>query len=84
MGDLHHWRSFLAVHRARSVSAAARSLGTAQSTVTGHIQALEGGLGERLFDRGHFDLRISLNTTCEAIIFPEYFLRTSANNGPAM
>ncbi|QAY69094.1 LysR family transcriptional regulator [Xylanimonas protaetiae] len=52
LGDLTLWRSFVAVHRAGSVSAAARSLGTAQPTVTGHLQALERALGEVLFERG--------------------------------
>ena len=45
------WRSFLAVHRSGSVSAAARVLGIAQPTVTGHLQTLERLEGEALFVR---------------------------------
>lgn len=51
LGDLTHWRTFLAVHRAGTLTGAARALGTAQSTVTGHLQALERSLGEPLFER---------------------------------
>ena len=43
--------TFVAVARARSFTAAARELGYVQSTVTGHIQALEQRLGGRLVDR---------------------------------
>ncbi|MGW8483012.1 LysR family transcriptional regulator [Microbacterium sp. NPDC055903] len=52
LADLALWRTFLAVHRAGSVSAAARVLGIAQPTVTGHLQALERSVGETLFVRG--------------------------------
>lgn len=45
------WRSFLAVHRLGSVSAAARMLGIAQPTVTAHLQTLERVEGETLFVR---------------------------------
>ncbi|WP_406248786.1 LysR family transcriptional regulator [Microbacterium sp. M] len=45
------WRSFLAVHRSGSVSAAARVLGVAQPTVTAHLQTLERLEGEALFVR---------------------------------
>lgn len=51
LADLPAWRTFLAVHRAGSVSGAARALGVAQSTVTGHLQAIERSMGERLFER---------------------------------
>ncbi|MGF6822104.1 DNA-binding transcriptional LysR family regulator [Microbacterium sp. ZKA21] len=51
LGDLVLWRSFLAVHRSGSVSAAARTLGVAQSTVTAHLQALERTAGGALFTR---------------------------------
>ncbi len=44
-------KTFVTVARARSFTAAARELGYVQSTVTGHIQALEQRLGSRLFDR---------------------------------
>lgn len=49
--DLPLWRAFLAAHRAGSVSAAARMLGLAQSSVTTQLQALERSLGEPLFVR---------------------------------
>ena len=44
-------RSFAAVVRTGSFTAAARELGYVQSTVTGHVQALERRFGERLLDR---------------------------------
>lgn len=49
--DLSLWRTFLAAHRSGSVSAAARMLGIAQSTVTAQLQALEKSIGEPLFVR---------------------------------
>jgi DNA-binding transcriptional LysR family regulator len=44
-------RHFLAVHRARSLSAAARALGVNQSTVGRRLAAFEATLGARLFFR---------------------------------
>lgn len=44
-------RTFTVVVRTRSFTAAARDLGYVQSTVTGHVQALERRLGTRLLDR---------------------------------
>lgn len=44
-------RSFTTVARTGSFTATARELGYVQSTVTGHVQALERHLGVRLFDR---------------------------------
>lgn len=44
-------RTFIAVVRTGSFTAAARELGYVQSTVTGHLQALERRLGTRLLDR---------------------------------
>jgi len=44
-------RTFTAVVRTGSFTAAARELGYVQSTVTGHVQALERSLGTRLLDR---------------------------------
>ncbi|HEV2365615.1 MAG TPA: LysR family transcriptional regulator [Caulobacteraceae bacterium] len=49
--DWDLWRSFLAVLKAGSLSAAARALGIAQPTVGRHIEALEQGLGAALFTR---------------------------------
>jgi DNA-binding transcriptional LysR family regulator len=49
--DLGLWRTFLAAHRSGSVSAAARTLGLAQSSVTSQLQALETSVGEPLFVR---------------------------------
>jgi DNA-binding transcriptional LysR family regulator len=44
-------RSFLAVHRAGSITAGADLLGLTQPTVTAQIKALEAALGRPLFDR---------------------------------
>lgn len=49
--DLGLWRTFLAAFRSGSVSAAARTLGLAQSSVTTQLQALEASVGEPLFVR---------------------------------
>nr|WP_201470904.1 LysR family transcriptional regulator [Microbacterium hydrocarbonoxydans] len=49
--DLGLWRTFLVAHRSGSVSAAARALGLAQSSVTTQLQALEVSVGEPLFVR---------------------------------
>lgn len=49
--DLPLWRAFLAAYRSGSVSAAARMLGLAQSSVTAQLQALEHRMGEPLFER---------------------------------
>ncbi|WP_311245482.1 LysR family transcriptional regulator [Microbacterium sp. WCS2018Hpa-23] len=49
--DVGLWRTFLAAYRSGSVSAAARVLGLAQSSVTTQLQALEASVGEPLFVR---------------------------------
>lgn len=49
--DLGLWRTFLAAYRSDSVSAAARALGLAQSSVTTQLQSLEASIGEPLFVR---------------------------------
>ncbi|MGV2982490.1 LysR family transcriptional regulator [Microbacterium sp. AGC85] len=49
--SLDRWRVFLAAYRSSSVSAAARVLGLAQSSVTAQLQSLERSVGEPLFVR---------------------------------
>ncbi|MEU5537733.1 LysR family transcriptional regulator [Streptomyces sp. NPDC020362] len=49
--DLNLLRTFLAVHRLGSFTAAARQLSLSQSTVTTQIRALENRLGRELFER---------------------------------
>lgn len=51
MRDVQLWRTFLAAYRHGSVSAAARALGVAQSSVTTQLQALERTVGWPLFER---------------------------------
>ncbi|MET0424561.1 MAG: LysR family transcriptional regulator [Actinoplanes sp.] len=50
-GSLDLLRTFLAVHRAGSITGGARALGLSQPTVTGQIQALEQQWGRQLFQR---------------------------------
>lgn len=52
-------RFFLAIHRAGSLSAAARPLGVTQPTCGRRLAALESALGMRLFDRTPDGLRIT-------------------------
>ncbi|MFD6418763.1 LysR family transcriptional regulator [Streptomyces sp. NPDC060194] len=49
--DLALLRTFLAVYRARSLTAAAREVGLSQPTVTAQLRALEQGLDQQLFQR---------------------------------
>jgi DNA-binding transcriptional LysR family regulator len=49
--DWHLYRSFLAVLRERSLSAASRALNLTQPTLARHIHALEAALGLELFTR---------------------------------
>ncbi|HEY5837201.1 LysR family transcriptional regulator [Streptomyces sp.] len=49
--DLNLLRTFLAVHRSGSFTAAARLLGLSQPTVTTQVRALERQLGRELFER---------------------------------
>ncbi|MQA97435.1 MAG: LysR family transcriptional regulator [Streptosporangiales bacterium] len=49
--EIRQLRTFLAVAQGTGVTAAARELGYAQSSVTAQIQALETGLGTALFER---------------------------------
>jgi DNA-binding transcriptional LysR family regulator len=44
-------RSFLAIHRAGSITAGAEQLGLSQPTVTAHLKALEVAVGRPLFER---------------------------------
>lgn len=55
--DLAHLRHFRAVLREGSISAAARSLGIAQATLSASIQNLERELGTRLFFRSRTGVR---------------------------
>ena len=50
--DLSLLRTFLAVHRAGSFTAAARLLGLSQPTVSTQMRSLEEQLGRELFERG--------------------------------
>lgn len=49
--DISLLRTFLAVHRAGSFTAAARQLGLSQPTVTTQMRSLEEQLGRELFER---------------------------------
>ncbi|MFJ5269838.1 LysR family transcriptional regulator [Streptomyces sp. NPDC088358] len=49
--DIGLLRTFLAVHRGRSLTTAARMLGISQPTVTAQVRALEQQLGRQLFER---------------------------------
>ncbi|TIC87865.1 LysR family transcriptional regulator [Nocardioides sp. GY 10113] len=51
LADLARWRTFLAVYRTGSLTAAARTLGLAQPSVSAQLQALERALGAQLFER---------------------------------
>lgn len=44
-------RTFLAIYRTGSITAAAETLGLSQPTVTAHLKALEAALGQPLFER---------------------------------
>lgn len=44
-------RTFLAIYRTGSITAAAETLGLSQPTVTAHLKALEAALGRPLFER---------------------------------
>ncbi|MCD7061306.1 LysR family transcriptional regulator [Pelagibacterium xiamenense] len=51
VSDWTLWRSFAAVAEHGSLSGAARALGVSQPTIGRHIEALEVGLGAKLFER---------------------------------
>lgn len=51
LSHLQLWRTFLAVHRSGSLSAAARSVGLTQPAVSAQLNTLERLVGERLFVR---------------------------------
>lgn len=51
MSHLQLWRTFLAVHRSGSLSAAARLVGLTQPAVSAQLNTLERLVGERLFVR---------------------------------
>ncbi|WAL66958.1 LysR family transcriptional regulator [Amycolatopsis cynarae] len=50
--ELSVMRTFLAVVRCGSFTAAAQTLGLSQPTVTAHVGAMEAELGQQLFERG--------------------------------
>lgn len=52
-------RSFLVVARERSFVTAAERLGCTQSTMSVRIRSLEDQLGQRLFDRGRHNVRVT-------------------------
>ena len=54
-----HWRSFIAVAEAGSLSAAARKLGLTQPTVSRHIDLLEASVGATLFLRAPQGMTLS-------------------------
>ena len=54
-----HWRSFIAVAEAGSLSAAAPSLGLTQPTVSRHVDLLEASLGAQLFLRAPQGMALS-------------------------
>lgn len=59
MFEWNDLRYFLAVARAGTLSAAARELGVAQTTVGRRLEVLEDSLGSRMFDRTKGGLRLS-------------------------
>ncbi|MBL0375551.1 LysR family transcriptional regulator [Rhizobium sp. KVB221] len=70
--DWSLYRSFCAVLRENSLSAAARSIGLSQPTLSRHIMALEHGLGLTLFTRSRDGLlptaeALALRTEAEAL-----------------
>ena len=70
--DWSLYRSFLAVMREGSLSAAARALGTTQPSVGRHVAALEAALGVPLFTRSPEGLKptptaLSLRQPAEAM-----------------
>jgi DNA-binding transcriptional LysR family regulator len=60
MLDLKQLETFQTVARTNSFTRAAEELGYSQSSVTGHIKALERELGAPLFDRSRFSKSIAL------------------------
>ena len=78
------YRSFLAVLREGSLSAAARSLGLTQPTVGRHVEALEQALGLALFTRSLHGLAptenaLALRADAEAMEMAAAALRRSAS-----
>lgn len=59
--DWNRARAFLVTAKKGSLSAAARELGTTQPTVGRQIEALEGELGSRLFERVPHGLELTLS-----------------------
>ncbi|MFD1548015.1 LysR family transcriptional regulator [Nonomuraea guangzhouensis] len=57
--SLQRVQAFVAISDHRGISAAARALGVAQSTVSSHLQQLEGEVGAVLVDRSAPSLRLT-------------------------
>ena len=58
--DMKLVRSFLVVATEKSFSTAAERLGCSQGTMSVRIQSLEDQLGQRLFDRGRHNVRVTV------------------------
>lgn len=86
--DTNLLRTFLAVARLESFTAAAAELGYTQSTVTGHVQRLERQMESRLLDRLASgvvvtDVGARVVTHAEEVLAAEERLRAVSCPGPA-
>lgn len=59
MLNLHHLESFVTLEQTGSFTLAGEQLGIGQSTVSQHIQRLEGFLGQRLIERNTHQVRLT-------------------------
>jgi DNA-binding transcriptional LysR family regulator len=74
--DWNHYRSFLAVMQAGSLSAAARELGMTQPSIGRHIDALEAALGRPLFTRSPEGLKPTAHA--EQLLAPAQAMASAA------
>jgi DNA-binding transcriptional LysR family regulator len=74
--DWNHYRSFLAVMQAGSLSAAARALGMTQPSIGRHIDALEAALGRPLFTRSPEGLKPTAHA--EQLLAPAQAMASAA------